>query len=82
MLTNKSVIKPDEFTSAANGRVYLNDAARRRFLSYFEQRISTQIAHPDVQNLVTYRRAIQLQVRRYKRSLLQAEPYQPFLRAV
>lgn len=82
VLTNKSVIKPDEFTSAANGGVYLNDAARRRFLNYFEQRMSTQIAHPDVQDSVTYRRAIQLQVRRYKRSVLQGEPYQSFLRAV
>jgi CRISPR-associated protein Cas1 len=82
VLANKVVIKPDEFTHAANGGVYLIDSARRRFLHYFEQRMSTQITHPDVQNPVDYRRAIQLQVRRYKRSLLHSEPYQPFLRAV
>jgi CRISPR-associated protein Cas1 len=82
VLTNKAVIKPDEFTHAANGGVYLIDSARRRFLSYFEQRMSTQITHPDVQDPVSYRRAIQLQIRRYKRSLLQSVPYHPFLRAV
>ena len=82
VLTNKSVIQPDEFTQAANGGVYLTDVARRRFLHYFEQRISTQITHPDVQEPVTYRRAMQLQIRRYKRSLLDSVPYKPFLRAV
>ena len=82
VLTNKSVIKPDEFTQAANGGVYLTDVARRRFLHYFEQRISTQVTHPDVQEPVSYRRAIQLQIRRYKRSLLESIPYKPFLRAV
>ena len=79
---NQQVIKPDEFTNGANGGVYLTETARRRFLSYFEQRISTPVAHPDVQAPVSYRRAIQLQIRRYKRSLLEAVPYQPFLRAV
>lgn len=82
VLANKAVIKPDEFTHAANGGVYLTDSSRRQFLRYFEQRMSTQITHPDVQDSVTYRRAMQLQIRRYKRSLLHSEPYQSFLRAV
>ncbi|XHX78391.1 MAG: CRISPR-associated endonuclease Cas1 [Stenomitos frigidus ULC029] len=82
VLANRQIIKPDEFTNATNGGVYLTDVARRRFLSHFEQRLSATIAHPDVQESVTYRRAMQLQIRRYKQSLLQAVPYLPFLRAV
>lgn len=82
VLVNKQAVKLKDFTNANNGGVYLTDAARRKFLQYFEQRISTQIAHPDVQEPVLYRRAIQLQIRRYKRSLLQSVPYQPFLRTV
>lgn len=82
VLINKSVIKPDEFTQAANGGVYLINSAQRRFLTYFEQRMGTQITHADVQDPVTYRRAIQLQIRRYKRSLVEAVAYKPFLRAV
>ena len=81
-LANKQSIKPDEFTAGANGGVYLTETARRRFLGYFEQRVSTHVAHPDAPEPVMYRRAMQLQIRRYKRSLLQSVPYEPFLRAV
>jgi CRISPR-associated protein Cas1 len=52
------------------------------FIQRFEDRLNEDITHPDVQSKVSYRRAIQLQVQRYKRSLLQDIAYEAFLRSV
>lgn len=46
----------------------------------FELQMNQKVSHPDIQSQVTYRHAIQLQVRRYQRSLLHSIPYQAFLR--
>jgi len=80
-LVNKKILRPTDFTwpKEDNG-VYLTDPARRIFLRHFEQRITEAISHPDVKEPVTYRRAIHLQVQRYKRTLLSDHPYEAFRR--
>jgi CRISPR-associated protein Cas1 len=80
-LINQQTMKPENFViSGHNGGVYLTDAARRTFLRNFEERISSKTKHPDVKGQVPYRRAIQLQIQRYKRTLLESVPYEAFLR--
>jgi CRISP-associated protein Cas1 len=82
-LLNKPVFKVADFdTVASTGGVYLNQAARRVFLRYFESRLSEETTHPDLQSVVSYRYVIQLQIRRYKRSLLSDLPYEAFMRVV
>mgnify|MGYP002776993369 FL=1 len=82
-IVNNSVFKPQDFDLVpSTGGVYLNQSARRVFLKQFEIRMNEQVSHPDLQSQVTYRHAIQLQVRRYKRSLLSGVPYEAFLRAM
>jgi len=82
-IINNSTFKSQDFDLVPNtGGVYLNQLARRVFLKYFENRMNEEISHPDLQSQVTYRHIIQLQVRRYKRSLLSGVPYEPFLRAM
>lgn len=82
-IINNSVFKPQDFDRVpSTGGVYLNQSARRVFLKYFESRMNEEVSHPDLQSQVTYRHAIQLQVRRYKRSLLSGIIYEPFLRAM
>ncbi len=66
---------------SSTGGVYLSDPARRKFLDQFEERMNEQVSHPELQSRVSYREAIQLQVRRYKRALLRGTAYEPFLRA-
>lgn len=81
-IVNHSVFKPKDFDIlASTGGVYLNQSARRIFLKKFETRMNEEVSHPDLQSLATYRHAIQLQVRRYRRSLLSDNIYEPFLRA-
>jgi CRISP-associated protein Cas1 len=82
-LVNQRVFQPADFeTSPANGGVYLAETSRRLFLKYFEQRMSQETLHPDLQDPVSYRYAIQLQIRRYRRSVLGDVPYSPFMRVV
>ncbi|PSB21796.1 CRISPR-associated endonuclease Cas1 [filamentous cyanobacterium CCP2] len=81
-LVNKKILRPTDFTFPnAEGGIYLNDVARKVFLKYFEERISEEIAYPTLQQPVSYRRAIQLQIQQYKRCLQDSNPYQPFIRA-
>jgi len=82
-IVHKSLLKPQDFDRVpSTGGVYLNQSARRVFLKQFETRINEEVSHPDLQSQVTYRHAIQLQVRRYKRSLLSGVPYEAFLRSM
>ncbi len=82
-LINNSVFKITDFeTVASTGGVYLRQSVRRVFLENFERRMNEEVSHPDLQSQVSYREVIQLQIRRYKRSLLHGIPYEPFLRTV
>ncbi len=82
-IIHKSLLKPQDFDLVPiTGGVYLNQSARRIFLKQFEMRMNEEVSHPDLQSPVTYRHAIQLQVRRYKRSLLSGIAYEAFLRAM
>jgi CRISPR-associated protein Cas1 len=79
---NKSLFKPQDFDLIANtGGVYLSQSARKVFLNQFEARMNEEVSHPDLISQTTYRHAIQLQVRRYKRCLLSEVSYESFLRA-
>jgi CRISPR-associated protein Cas1 len=81
-IINNSVFKPQDFDILnSTGGVYLNQSARRIFLQKFEARMNEETSYPDLQSQVTYRHAIQLQVRRYKRCLLSGIPYTAFLRS-
>jgi CRISPR-associated endonuclease Cas1 len=80
-LINQKVLRPTDFTFPdQDGGVYLEEKGRRIFLKHFEERLSALMSHPDVGKQVSYRRAIQLQIQRYKRCLVNDLPYQPFRR--
>lgn len=82
-LVNKNIIKPTDFTwPNQEGGVYLNEQARRVFVKKFEERLSEEVTHLDVESKISYRRVIQLQVQRYKRCLLGLVSYTAFLRSV
>jgi CRISPR-associated protein Cas1 len=82
-LVNQKILSPTDFTYLnQEGGVYLEGTARRLFLKHFDARLNEQLSHPDVQQQVSYRRAIQLQIQRYKRAVLGNQPYQPFRRVI
>ncbi|MBW4652552.1 MAG: CRISPR-associated endonuclease Cas1 [Kaiparowitsia implicata GSE-PSE-MK54-09C] len=78
-LINQKFFRPTDFTWPNEaGGIYLNDTSRRLFLQQFEKRLSLELSHPAVQTPVSYRRAIQLQVQRYKQALMGDAPYEAF----
>ena len=82
-LVNKKAIRPTDFTWPTDqGGVYLTDPARRLFLKRFEERMGETATHPDIKESVSYRRIIQLQVKRYVKSLLGHQPYEAFRRII
>lgn len=82
-LINSKTLQPTDFTwPTAEGGVYLAASARRLFIQKFEQAITQSVKHPDLQEAVSYRRAMHLQVQRYKAALLKDIPYEAFLRSV
>ncbi|KAM3089982.1 CRISPR-associated endonuclease Cas1 [Phormidesmis sp. 146-35] len=82
-LVNQKILSPTDFTyPKVGGGIYLENAARRTFLKHFEARICETVSHPDVQTSVSYRRVIQLQVKRYVKALLGNCAYEPFRRVI
>lgn len=82
-LINSKTLQPTDFKwPTPEGGVYLTEPARRLFIQKFEQAIAQSVKHPDLQESVSYRRAMHLQVKRYKAALLKDTPYEAFLRSV
>ncbi|MEL7511819.1 MAG: CRISPR-associated endonuclease Cas1 [Cyanobacteria bacterium J06554_3] len=80
-LLNRKSFSPTDFSwPNEQGRVYCTKGARRMFLKRFEDRTSQQVLHPDVEAMVSYRRVLQLQVQRYKRSLMGGPIYAPYVK--
>jgi CRISPR-associated protein Cas1 len=77
-LVNNGMIKRDDFTEEF-GAFRLTDAARRTFLTKFEERLSTEVQHPTFKYKATYRRCLELQVRLVAKWLTGEIPeYPPF----
>lgn len=61
-MVNSKVITPSDFSQLANGPCLLKDKARQTFIRSFEQKMATQITHPQTGLVVDYRRCLDLQV--------------------
>ncbi len=61
-LANNGMIKRDDFVEEL-GAYRLSDAARKVFLTKFEERLNTEVQHPTFKYKATYRRCLELQVR-------------------
>ena len=80
-LVNRKSISPTDFSwPNEQGGVYLQGAGRRLFLQRFEDRLSQPVSHPDIEGMVSYRRVLQLQVRRYKQAVLTNTTYSVYKR--
>ena len=80
---NKCLINLEDFEgSAGQPAIYLTETGRRLFLKHLEMRLNEKVSHPDIQTAIPYRQVIQLQICRYKRSLIDSVPYEPFVRDI
>lgn len=79
-IINNGWLKSKDFEKATNGGIYISGEGKKLFLKHFENRMNEAVSHPSLKSPVTYRQAIQLQIRSYKQSLLSNVPYEAFLR--
>ncbi|GAB4180061.1 MAG: CRISPR-associated endonuclease Cas1 [Roseiflexaceae bacterium] len=76
-------ITHEDFQESDDGPgMLLKDDARRRFVSFFDERLRTEVTHPDGADgrpgKVTYLRCIQLQARQIARAIQRNTDYEPF----
>ena len=62
-------ITPDDFTQS-HGGWFLKDAARKKFYAAYEKRKNETITHPVFKYKITFRRALELQVRLLAKCLM------------
>jgi CRISP-associated protein Cas1 len=81
-LVNQKILRPTDFTFPdSDGGIYLENTPRRLFLKHFEDRMATTAKHSDFSSPVSYRRIIQLQVQRYKKTVMREGSYESFRRS-
>jgi len=68
MALNNGEIRPDDFVHAA-GAVAMNPAARKALIAAFERRLSQELTHPLFGYVVSWRQALEIQVRLLGRQL-------------
>jgi CRISPR-associated endonuclease Cas1 len=80
-LVNSKIFTLDDFTPPdAQGGVYLHPDSLKKFLKHWEDKLQTEITHPQTGYQVTYRRCLELQVREYMTCLIgKIEAYRPMM---
>lgn len=76
-LINNRQITPNDFTES-HGGWFLKDAARKKFYAAYEKRKNETITHPVFKYKISFRRALELQVRLLAKCLMgEIETYTP-----
>ena len=78
---NNEIVRAGHFYAgqSPDRPIVLDDEGRARFIREFEARLADPFQHPDSDERVTYRRCIELQVRRLARALRGVDTYRPFI---
>ncbi len=80
-LINSNIFALEEFTppDEKNG-VYLQPHSLKKFLKHWEEKLQSEITHPNTGNQVNFRRCLELQVREYVACLMgEVEMYRPMI---
>ncbi len=80
-LINNNILTEKDFEpSQDSGMVRLTPAAIKTFLHHYEERVQTEVIHPNTDTKATYRRCFELQARQIARVVTGKDrTYQPFL---
>jgi CRISPR-associated protein Cas1 len=80
-LVNKKIFSPEDFTLPdERGAVYLRQESLKIFLKHWEEKLSTELTHPQTQRKVNLRNCLELQVKEYISCLMgKTQIYQPMI---
>lgn len=78
-VVNSKIVTPENFTAPDfQGGVYLLPDTLKKFLKHWEEKLQTEVLHPNTGYKATYRRCLELQVREYIACLVgDVEVYRP-----
>lgn len=80
-LVNSRIFDIEDFTNPdERGGVYFQTHALKKFLKHWEEKLQSEITHPNTEQKVPFRRIIELQVREYVSCLTgEVEVYRPMV---
>lgn len=80
-LVNSKIFSIEDFTNPdERGGVYFQTHALKKFLKHWEEKLQSETTHPNTNQKVPFRRAIELQVREYVACLVgETETYRPMI---
>jgi CRISP-associated protein Cas1 len=80
-LINSSIFTPEDFTSPdEKAGVYLQPHALKKFLKHWEEKLQSELTHPNTGYKVSFRRCLELQVREYTACLTgEVKVYRPMI---
>ncbi|RMH71359.1 MAG: type I-D CRISPR-associated endonuclease Cas1 [Gemmatimonadetes bacterium] len=78
-LINNGMLKPTHFIQTPYQSCLLTETGRKAVYAAYEKRMNTDITHPVFRYTISYRRAIEVQIRMFAKRLLgEIDTYQPF----
>ncbi|BCX10749.1 MULTISPECIES: CRISPR-associated endonuclease Cas1 [Fischerella] len=80
-LINSNIFTEDDFTPPdEKGGVYLQPHALKKFLKHWEEKLQSELTHPNTGYKVSFRRCLELQVREYVACLMgEVKIYRPMI---
>ncbi|MBZ4663989.1 MAG: cas crispr-associated protein Cas1 [Caloramator sp.] len=77
-LLNRNQITEDDFDEQLNG-IILNEKGRRIFVQEFQNKLDVTINHPKLNQTVSHRRLIRMELYKIQKHITQDEEYKPFV---
>lgn len=77
-LINRTQITADDFKEESNG-VFLNKKGIKIFIQEFQNKLESTINHPKINQIVSYRSLIRMELYKLQRYIVENEEYVPFV---
>lgn len=77
-LLNKNVITAKDFQRQFNGLI-LNESGKKKFIAEYNDKLDTTLKHPKLNNRVSYKRLIRLELYKLQKHITEDEVYKPFI---
>lgn len=76
-LINKKILTKKDFGKELGG-ILLKEEGRMKFIKEFNDKLETTIKHPNLENRVSYKRLIRLEIYKLQKHITEGEIYEPF----
>ncbi|MEM4361129.1 MAG: type I-B CRISPR-associated endonuclease Cas1b [Candidatus Anstonellaceae archaeon] len=77
-LVNKKIIQKEDFKRELNG-ILFTENGKKKFISYYEEKLQTTIKHRTLKRKVSYQRLIRLEAYKLIKHLVGLKSYEPFI---